>query len=71
MNENINTNINIITCTNHLIHMQSISSVCPDAPKKKRINTINHMQSIPSVCPDAPKKKQNTIFTTTVTRKLF
>ena len=69
MNENIN--INIITGANHLIYMQSIPSVCPDAPKKKQINTINHIQSIPSVCPDAPKKKQNIIFTTTVTRKLF
>ena len=42
---NANTNIIIITDSDHLVHMQSIPSVCPGAPKKNekfsRITTTN------------------------------
>lgn len=38
--KNMNAFINIITDTDHLVHMQSIPSVCPGAPKKKMQNGI-------------------------------
>ena len=38
---NANFNINIITDSDHLVHMQSIPSVCPGAPMKKQNEKIS------------------------------
>ena len=38
---NANTNIIIITDSDHLVHMQSIPSVCPGAPMKKQNEKIS------------------------------
>lgn len=43
MNTNTNNNIfNIITDSDHLVHMQSIPSVCPGAPEKKQNKIFTH-----------------------------
>ena len=70
----MNTNYIIITDADHLVHMNSIISVCPDAPKKKQNNTIKHMSSTLNVCPNAPKKDKENVSSnrvSTVARKLF